>query len=130
MTRLALPPPKRATVLLNVRHAPMMAATFLMAGSLHLRQCSRFLYCFRLGVKTDDARWLYTPILTVDANFRLKCKDKKVKNDPALGDGWAYWVPEGDYQEYITAYGHQKEVGHHDRMCDWGFINDAVAKPL
>jgi hypothetical protein len=50
------------------------------------------------------------PILTVDANFRLKCKDKKVKTDLALGDGWAYWVPEGDYEEYITAYGHQKEV--------------------
>lgn len=55
-------------------------------------------------------RWLYGLILTIDANFRLKLKDKGSKNDGALGDGWAYWVPEQEYQDYIAKYGHQTEV--------------------
>jgi hypothetical protein len=54
--------------------------------------------------------WLYALILAIDANFRLKNKDRKVTNDPPLGDGWAHWVPQGPYHEYIQQYGHQEEV--------------------
>ena len=49
-------------------------------------------------------------ILTVDANFQLKCKDRKVKNAPPLGNGWAHWVEEQGYQEYVTEFGCQTEV--------------------
>ena len=49
-------------------------------------------------------------ILTVDANFRLKSKDKGIKNDPALSDGWGYWVPNKDYHKYLEKYGVQAEV--------------------
>jgi hypothetical protein len=46
----------------------------------------------------------------VDANFRLKCKDKRVKNDPPLGDGWGHWVSKGPYKDYVDEYGYQEEV--------------------
>ena len=48
--------------------------------------------------------------LTIDANFRLKNKARGIKNDPPLGDGWAHWVPETPYQDYISEYGYQTEV--------------------
>jgi hypothetical protein len=49
-------------------------------------------------------------ILTVDANFRLKCKDRGNKTDISLGDGWAYWVPQPEYKEYLRKHSHQIEV--------------------
>jgi hypothetical protein len=55
-------------------------------------------------------RWLYALILTIDANFCLKLKDKGIKNDPALGDGWAHWVASEPYKAYYKKYGHQIEV--------------------
>jgi hypothetical protein len=55
-------------------------------------------------------RWLYRLILTIDANFRLKNKERFVRNDPALGDGWGCWVRDSPYHEYISLYGHQEEV--------------------
>jgi hypothetical protein len=54
---------------------------------------------------------LYRLILTIDANFRLKNKDRKnVKADDALGDGWGHWVPGVPYQQYIDLHGHKVEV--------------------
>lgn len=58
------------------------------------------------------ARWLYCLILVIDANFRLKLKEKGFKDDPALGDGWAHWVSSKPYQAYIKEYGYQVEVSH------------------
>ena len=55
-------------------------------------------------------RWLYRLILTIDANFRLKCKDKNNKNDVSLGDGWGHWVPQGEYTEYLSKHSHHTEV--------------------
>jgi hypothetical protein len=34
----------------------------------------------------------------MDANFRLKLRNRHIKNDPELGPGWAYCVNERDYQ--------------------------------
>jgi hypothetical protein len=62
----------------------------------------------------NDDSWLYTLILTIDANFRLKRKDKRIQNDPALGAGWGHWVPETEYQSYIKEYGAQEEPN----LCD------------
>jgi hypothetical protein len=59
----------------------------------------------------DKCRWLYALILTIDANFRLKNKDRlKVTNSPALSDGLGHFVPEEPYQTYIKKYGYQEEV--------------------
>jgi hypothetical protein len=55
-------------------------------------------------------RWLYALNLDIDANFRLKNKDRKVKNDVLLGDGWGHIVPQQPYKEYLSKYGHQEEV--------------------
>lgn len=57
-------------------------------------------------------RWLYTFLVTIDANFRLKLKDKGLKDDPPLGDGWSHMVKTKPYQAYINEYGYQVEVCH------------------
>ena len=46
----------------------------------------------------------------MDANFRLKLRDRHIKNDPELGPGWAYCVDEKPYQEEMEKYGDQTEV--------------------
>jgi hypothetical protein len=55
-------------------------------------------------------RWLYCMIITIDACFRLKLKEKGITGDPALGDGWAHWVSSKPYLEYVKKYGYQVEV--------------------
>ncbi|KAH7917878.1 hypothetical protein BV22DRAFT_1025551, partial [Leucogyrophana mollusca] len=57
-----------------------------------------------------STKWLYTMTRTTDANFRLKLKDKKVNVDTVLGDGWAHWVPDAPYNQYIKQHGHQAEA--------------------
>jgi hypothetical protein len=59
------------------------------------------------------SRWLYSLTLTIDANFRLKNKDRSIENDPPLGDGWGHWVPDKPYQEHLKKHGYQKEVRLH-----------------
>ena len=46
----------------------------------------------------------------LDANFRLKSKDRDIKSDPALGSGLAYYVNEDNYQEYLKVAPEQTEV--------------------
>jgi len=46
----------------------------------------------------------------------LKLKEKGIKGDPALGDGWAHWVSSKPYHAYIKEYGYQVEV-RHDFYC-------------
>ncbi|KAF7970236.1 hypothetical protein HWV62_24724 [Athelia sp. TMB] len=53
--------------------------------------------------------WLYALILTIDANFRLKLKERGLKDDPPLGDGWSHMVKTGPYKAYVAKYGHQVE---------------------
>jgi hypothetical protein len=69
---------------------------------------SSFFFLNRIGL--HESRWLYTLILTVDANFRLKNKGRTIKDDPALGSGWAHWVEDKPYQEHVGKYGHEVEV--------------------
>lgn len=54
--------------------------------------------------------WLYQLILTADANFKLKLKEKGVVDGPPLGDGWGHWVESKPYQAYVKVYGTQIEV--------------------
>lgn len=46
----------------------------------------------------------------MDANFRLKLRDRGIKNDNALGPGWAYFVENDEYQKIMSTFGDQKEV--------------------
>jgi hypothetical protein len=50
---------------------------------------------------TIPYRWLYSLFLAVDANFRLKLKDRKIQ-DPEIGSGWAYFVETNRYLEHIS----------------------------
>ena len=44
---------------------------------------------------------MYSLFLAVDANFRLKLKDRKIK-DPEVGSGWAYFVENNRYIEHVS----------------------------
>ena len=67
---------------------------------------------FHLSMLNCVCRWLYILIITIDANFRMKLKEKGILNDPALGDGWAHWTRSQPYRAYVAKYGHQVEVNH------------------
>lgn len=56
-----------------------------------------------------DERWIYGLSLAIDANFRLKLKERKV-DDPEFGPGWAYFVNDDDYKEEIQKHPQPKEV--------------------
>ncbi|KAM6501762.1 hypothetical protein JOM56_001739 [Amanita muscaria] len=53
--------------------------------------------------------FLYTLFLAVDANFKLKQKNRGIQ-DPELYPGWAYFVNEGPYQDFINNYIDQPEI--------------------
>ena len=65
-----------------------------------------------LSMLNSVCRWLYVLIITIDANFRLKLREKGILNDPALGDGWGHWTRSQSYCAYIAKYGHQVEGSH------------------
>ncbi|KAF8460869.1 hypothetical protein DFH94DRAFT_603240, partial [Russula ochroleuca] len=49
----------------------------------------------------ENIKWKYWLILTVDANFQMKNKERNTWDTPALGDGWVHFVPETPYMEYV-----------------------------
>ncbi|GBE78369.1 hypothetical protein SCP_0112540 [Sparassis crispa] len=53
----------------------------------------------------EDQRWIYRLFIRLDANFHLK--RKKVSSDsidPGLNHGYAYFVEEKAYKEYLSTY--------------------------
>ncbi|RPD52385.1 hypothetical protein L226DRAFT_474292, partial [Lentinus tigrinus ALCF2SS1-7] len=54
------------------------------------------------------SKWLYTLYLMIDANFRARCKDRRI-DDVELALGWAYYVEETAYQVHVAACKGQKE---------------------
>ena len=58
------------------------------------------------------SRWIYVQFIAVDANFRLKSKNRQIK-DPELGSGWSYFVENTTYTHHVAKPSHEKEV----RMC-------------
>ncbi|KZP28679.1 hypothetical protein FIBSPDRAFT_728847 [Athelia psychrophila] len=72
----------------------------------------------------DTIRWIYALILTTDANFKLSLKEKDIQSDPALGDGWAHWVPRQPFYEYLLEHGGAVEVNYCD--SDLKAINTAA----
>ncbi len=49
-------------------------------------------------------------MLSLDANFRLKCKERGIK-DVRLGNGYAYMVEEENFQSHIAMSSHAVKVG-------------------
>jgi hypothetical protein len=56
--------------------------------------------------------WLYSLIVTADASYKMKSKEKGIENDPPLGDGWGHFAPTEPYNDYFKQYGNQIEVSH------------------
>ncbi|KAH8089855.1 hypothetical protein BXZ70DRAFT_909950 [Cristinia sonorae] len=52
--------------------------------------------------------WLYFLSLMVDANFRLRCKDRGL-DDVELGSGWAFFVEENAYLHHVAEFADQGE---------------------
>ncbi len=48
-------------------------------------------------------------MLSLDANFRLKCKERGIK-DVRLGSGYAYLVEESKFKSHIATSSHAVEV--------------------
>jgi hypothetical protein len=93
----------------NVQRAPIPIATFLPIGRKSQKRKGKCVHITFTDLLTDP-RWIYSLFTTINANFRLKNKSRGVLNDPPLGDGWAHWVPESPYKEYLSEYGFQTEV--------------------
>jgi hypothetical protein len=74
--------------------------------------CVRFWLVYLIyGLDADfHISWIYTLYLAMDANFRLKLRNRHIKNDPELGPGWAYCANEKHYQNEMDQYGDQTEV--------------------
>ncbi len=49
-------------------------------------------------------------MLSLDANFRLKCKERGIK-DVRLGNGYAYVVEQEQFKSHIDVSSHAVEVG-------------------
>lgn len=57
----------------------------------------------------QTSRFLYILYIAIDANFKLKGKDRGIK-DVELMPGWAYFVREDEFQAHIAKYVDQPEV--------------------
>jgi len=55
------------------------------------------------------SRFLYTLFLAVDANFKLKSKDRGIK-DFQLDPGWGCYVENSRYEKHIANYVDEPEV--------------------
>ena len=103
--------PPQGSSAFGVPHVRVRVLTCLRVGKI--RQTSRselFFSCLRIAVLIEhQSRFIYALFIAVDANFRLKSKDKAA-NDLSLGSGIAYFVDNGPYKSYLDEVGPQVEV--------------------
>lgn len=57
-----------------------------------------------LTFETSLLRWKYMLKLAIDANFRMKSKDREVVRDYCFDPGWSYMVEEGPYKEELAKH--------------------------
>ena len=63
-------------------------------------------------------RWLYTAFLAVDANFRMKLKNRRI-DDPEIGSGWSYFVENGRYTDHVSRKTIEREVSPFRHYCSY-----------
>jgi hypothetical protein len=70
------------------------------------------MYLIIVMALTTNSSWLYMLIVAMDANFRLKSRlrGSSKNQEPMLGLGWAYFVNNGSYSEFIKDYVDQDDV--------------------
>ncbi|KAG2051604.1 hypothetical protein BDR06DRAFT_1060927 [Suillus hirtellus] len=72
-------------------------------------------------------RWLYALFITIDVNFHLKCKAVSSDEvDPGLNTGWAYFVEETKYKEYLSVQAGEKQ--EHSICVSHNAVNMANTK--
>jgi len=57
-------------------------------------------------------------ILAMDANFKLKCKDRGI-NDVELAPGWAYFVEQNCYMAHLKDHVDEPEVSCSCFVCEF-----------
>ncbi|KAI0057515.1 hypothetical protein BV25DRAFT_1812302 [Artomyces pyxidatus] len=57
----------------------------------------------------ESERWKYALLLAIDANFKLKRKNRKT-HDVQLMNGWSYFVEENAYQEHLAKHKDEAEM--------------------
>ncbi|KAG6836222.1 hypothetical protein H0H93_010103 [Arthromyces matolae] len=61
---------------------------------------------------SKDKQWLHSLFIGIDANFRLKRKDvSSDRVDPDLGNGFAFYVREKPYKEWLAKHENEVEPG-------------------
>jgi hypothetical protein len=102
----------------SVQPVHILIETFLKAGTKLWTIKSIFSHFRRLIQNyLRDFRWLYTYFLAVDANFRLKLKNRGI-NDPEIGSGWSYFVESKQYNKHISqATLNEPEVNLPKKTC-------------
>ncbi|KAG1825473.1 uncharacterized protein BJ212DRAFT_1443612 [Suillus subaureus] len=72
-------------------------------------------------------QWLYALFIAIDANFCLKCKAVSSDDiDPGLNAGWAYFVEETKYKNYLSAWSGKKQ--EHSTCVSHNTVNMANTK--
>ena len=59
---------------------------------------------YEIRIALTFGRYLYALLLAIDANFKLKMKDKKATNVP-LSDGLGFFPPDQAYKEHLDRHG-------------------------
>jgi hypothetical protein len=55
-------------------------------------------------------------MVAMDANFRLRSRLRGINKDPEMGLGWAYFMNNGPYSEFIKDYVDLEEVCARDKL--------------
>ncbi|KAI0037592.1 hypothetical protein FA95DRAFT_1614058 [Auriscalpium vulgare] len=63
----------------------------------------------------DSEQWKYATMLAVDANFKLKLKDRGFE-DVELAPGWSYFVENEAYAKHCNNYVDEEEMKHCDSL--------------
>jgi hypothetical protein len=94
---------------LNVLRVHTQVETFQIIGGTLARLCKQHLTFINFFDSWFLIRFLYILYISVDANFKLKSKDRGLK-DVELMPGWGPFVEESAYQDFISNYVDQPEV--------------------
>lgn len=65
---------------------------------------------------------MYALWLSLDACFKLKCKNRGLK-DPELGSGFAYLINQDEYRDFLGAYVDELEVSVSFEITSFGKAN-------
>jgi hypothetical protein len=98
----------KVTWWLNVQPVPTLERIFLMTGNNFRLNFSKFSEA-KLCIVLMYLRFLFTLFLAIDANFKLKNKDRGIKDfelDPGLG----CYVEHSRYQSHLASHTDQHEV--------------------